>query len=620
MVGSIFTQFVTRNVNSPKSTEPPFFNMVNISNLNRRTVSYVNVERKRRLMKYMEQWSGILSGLINKVTRDINEEVYFEPLNPRESNRNRVKTAEKFHKTNFLRMQRYAAVSDMLTTGEGYYYLGFPSKKELNKQVSQALEKKGLPNTETARQLYMKVNNLFSPMSIKSVASSTVENVYDEREIVKYVQHVGTENPEYSPEQILHMVFYPLNGRPFGFTPLLALLEQLDLDWFMWQNMKAVSKNSGQPDRLYSVEDIDVNSPAFKRIEQELRKYHTVQERHGSLLLNGKINVQDLQQIDSMQFENLGVYIAGILALQWSIPRSRIPFMSKEANTKEDTGGNSEKDYYDNISYLQDMLVLQENQRIWEPHYGVTLKFNRSYSQDKIRDAQHKQFRLDSLDKISSELAKNGKRLKHDYVIRYFNGINEDIDPEDIEDIPEPQPQPSQEPSNSNSMSNEDLQRSQDDQNVSDRKRDQANSANEREMNNGMGKELSTPQPKISFKELLSEDISNKEVQSVPFSTFIKLYNEDKAMAVEPPRVFMSSDGGYTRFIYRSTDFVYTAFQPDDNVNNTTLMNFRKVYRLPSDEFTEVYNPSGSIEVVTDTEEDDDSDSEPETGDLSDSR
>lgn len=441
VIGTVFSQFLSRHssTSTARSTDIPYLNTNILTDKQTMISSNVQSNRKKQLMKWYEVHGSVLTGLINMVVRDFNEEVYFEPVIGTDKGRNKIKKAKDFYDFNRMRTLFHTNCVDLLMTGEGYCYLNKLTNPVLKQLIDKSLESKGLAVTDQNRALFIKANHIDEDdlriRNILPVASSTIENIHDSYEIIRYVQKVGASEKLFSRDDIIHLKLMDVNGRPDGFTPVFTLITQLQLDRFMWQNMLSISENSGQADKLYSVEDIDINSPSYKRIEQTLKKYHAVKNRHGSMLLNGKITVTDLTQLDSMQFETLGVYIAGLIALHWSIPRSRIPFMSKQANVKEDTGGNSEKGYYDNIEYFQDIFSGYYNEMLWKPYFKVNMRFKKSYKQDEMRETQNKQLRLDNLRVIEEQLQKNLKRLTTEFKLRYYNGVNEEITDDDLEEV-----------------------------------------------------------------------------------------------------------------------------------------------------------------------------------------
>ena len=495
-IGTLYTNFLNRaSITSTPRKNLPMFNTSITTIGGSIATSTVLTRRKKELMQWYKYKSGLLQGLVNKVVRKINSKVYWEPIDGK-SGRNKIKKCQEYYERNNMRRLFYSLLVDCLVTGEGYVQKRDADKTKIKTMIDMGLENKGLPKNELTRDMYYKANfpdeSDLSAMSLLQVPSSTMENIYDMYEIQGYTQRVAMREKAYTTEEILHIKLFDVDGMPEGFTSLYSLLTQLELDYFMWLNMKAIAENSGQPDKLYGVEDIDINSPAFKRIEDELQKYHgpTV-NRHGSLLLNGKITVTDLQQLDSMQFQDLGIYIAGLFALQLDIPRSSIPFMSKEANTKEDTGGNSERDFYQTIEYIQDTWNDYWNKQLWIPKFGTRINNYKSYKHDQLVETQTQQMRLNNLTFVNDELSRVDKVLTPEYIVRYVNGVNEEIGEEDLEKKPEEEVVMEGEgQTRQNLISNDDAKDNSDKKNVRDKKKqEQQNVQNNTSKSTGMGKE-----------------------------------------------------------------------------------------------------------------------------------
>lgn len=586
-IGSVLTLFNTgTQVLRRTGDKAPSFNSL-IFPLDKfdRTRQTLTSPKKIYIKEYMNNVPE-LTALINMVAGDMSQKSFFEPVNVKDSGRNRVQRANKFAADVDMRKQDFSTMVDVLVTGEGYAWIGQLVKKQVENLTKESLKRRGLPTTKEMVALSMKANfpdeDLVRPTRYRQVASSTMENLYDETKIVGYKQLVGSLEKLYDPEEIIRYVFYDIDSRVEGFTSVRTMLTQLQLIWFMWKNNQSLAKNGGQPDRLYSVEDIDINHSAFKRIEKELQKYHNVENRHGSLLLNGKVTVNDLAQLDTMQFSEMGLYITGLIAMQWRIPRSRIPYISKEANTKDDTGGNSEKSYWQNISFLQDLYLDTQNKQLWEPYFGVRRRFDKGYKHDDLIEAQTKQTNLNNLVLQSNEIGKQGYRFKKNYILRYINGGDQTLFEDDIEKIPKDEqmmmmggnPQGFMQ----QGMNRDQLETGKDKQNIKDAKRtEQDRLSAVRGKPTGFGKEH-------SLKYMLEK----KEVQRVGFLKFINLYNEDKAFNKEPPRVFMSNNSdGISRFVYKSTDFVYESFVPTTEISKVQLMNFRRLDKIEEPEMLE---------------------------------
>jgi len=496
-IGTILTQFGNRNTNMPSFTSrhAPMINSLILPHMGSGLAKNTLVSKKKRLMKWYLTYSTELTALVNMVAGDICEASYYEPVNEKDSGRNKILKAEAFAEDINIRQVDVSSVIDILATGEAYGWIGKIDMAKVNALVSKRMKERELP--VEFKEMYFKAN--FSDEdTVKSynyIASSTVENIFNEHEITGFIQKVGQENKPFTRAEVIHYQFLNVDGRPEGFTPIDTLVTQLEFLRFIWANMHSIAKNGGQMDKIYSVEDIDINSPAFKRIEQEFKKYHKMENRHGSILVNGKFNIHDLQALDTMQFKDAGLYITGLIGTHWRIPKSRIGFIVGDANTKDDTGGNAEKAYSQNIEMLQDLYLNLQNKYLWIPYFGVRRKFKKAYKHDELVEVQTKQQRLNNLTFQSNELAKNGKRMKWEYKIRFMNGVNEPLSAEDLEDIPKEEMFPEDNGMfRQNMSSNDDLKKSDSDKNKGAMKRNEKLSSQRNTGSpSGFGKEDDKP-------------------------------------------------------------------------------------------------------------------------------
>lgn len=195
--------------------------------------------------------------------------------------------------------------------------------------------------------------------------------------------------------------------------------------------------NGGHPDKIISFENVNPNTPAFKRIEEQIRKYKLAENKHGMMLFTGKVSVQDLVQLDEMQFLNLGLYITGMIAMQWNIPRSSIPFIVGEANTKDDTGGNSEKGYWETVRFAQNIFADTMNSQLWLPYFGVKLIFDNAFINYNIQEQAAITSKFNNVLTMDTILSKAQKQLSMEKRLELL-GITE----EDLEDMQIPMMNP----------------------------------------------------------------------------------------------------------------------------------------------------------------------------------
>ena len=332
--------------------------------------------------------------------------------------------------------------------------------------------------------------------------------------------------------------------------------------------MIAVHKNGGSPDKLFILEDMkNINDPSYRRIEQQLEKYKLVENKHGNMLFTGKVTVEDLNDIDEMQFKELGLYITGLIAMQWGISRSSIPYIVGGTNTKNDVGGDAESNYWECVRDFQLTKAEVMNTQLWIPHFGVKIVFKNPHVQFNVRDATAKQLEYTNISTMDTILAPSDKQLNLLTRMKML-GINEKNIEKKREDpmlmaegaVPgSPGTQNQPKPTGSTASQ----------QNISAAKRtEQAQTAASSGTSSGTGKEWDTD-AEAELKETIGSD---EEV--VKFPVFVKLYLEDKAYQPgKPPRIFKRTNDNITSFKFKSSDFVYkTIIKNDELINNRVLL------------------------------------------------
>lgn len=395
---------------------------------------YGQVRKKKELMAWYKRIPE-LTGLTNKVAKDIVGKYHFEAVGKDASTgRNRLLKANRFAAEVALRKTMLSHVVDMLVTGDGFGWIGKMSKSNLKELVDARLsevrkigklEKKSLSSAimdSLMPMLECKIENniedltsidedLLRPRKYRSIASSTMEIVFDQYDIQKYIQWVGGNQQEFSTEEIIHFTLQDVDGKINGFTPVECVIVQLELLRLMWQNMLSIHKNGGAPDKLFVLEDIKPGTEAYSRIEQQLQKYKLVENKHGNMLFTGKVTVEELNQLDKMQFMDSGLYITGVMAMQWQIPRSSIPYVVGQANTKDDTGGNSERGYWMNIDFAQQIFAETFNTQFWMPYFGVKLVFDNAYVQHDVQIETANSLKFNNVKLVDDMAKSHGKQL-----------------------------------------------------------------------------------------------------------------------------------------------------------------------------------------------------------------
>ena len=581
------------------------FNVANrhmpmLNNINNSLSSYMaeqgQINKKKALMAWYKTIPE-LTGFVNKIAGDMTARYHFENVNPKESGRNKILKANTFAQEVVLSQTMEEIAADQLITGEGFGWLGKISDVKLKEAIYAKLKTKALQpieRKELADKFYLDIKqtellgnvsavdeDILKPRKYRVLPSSTMEIMFDDFDIIEYNHIVGIKKITFKPAEVVHYTLMRRDGKPSGFTSIETVLTQLELLRQMWQNMMSVHKNGGAMDKIISFENERSDSPSFKKTAQEFTKYKQVENRHGLYLTTGKINVQDLQNLDDMQFETMGLYVTGVLALQWGIPRSSIPFIQGGVNTKDDTGGNTERGYWEVIRKFQHLYMETMNTQLWIPYFGVKIVLENPYFQLDVQEQTYKQMKYNNI-KLVDEMAQvNKKRFKFSEKVRLL-----DMDIDMFEDIPEEDLMMNQ-PAGTldKQLSKSDVNDSDAKKNQNDKKKkEQTSTIQSAGKPTGVGKEFFYGVwSKAADKELLE----SKEVESetVSFDKFVDLYNSDKGInPLSPPRMFLRSSTDMTTFFFKSTDFTFktTLNDIEYETNRIRILNLTdgKIWRV----------------------------------------
>ena len=408
------------------------------------------LRRKKSFMTWMKHTPELMA-FCSKVARDVVSTYHFEPINNQSSGRNKVLNANKFNLMVRLRSVMKSQVFDMIGTGEGFGWIGKLDKNQLSSQIDKCMNRiRSIQNKEyrddIVRELKTELGlqdrdisdiagmdeDLLRPRKYRYVPSTTMEVIHDEYDVKKFNHIVAQRQVEFTTDEIVHYTLIDVDGKPNGFTPVESVLVQLELLRFMWQNMLSIHRNGGSPDKIISLENVQPNSPAYKRVEEQLLKYKLVENKHGNMLFTGKVQVEDLQALEEMQFKEMGLYITGLVAMQWGIPRSAIPYIIGSANTKSDVGGDAEAGYWRVIKEMQETFSEDMNTQLWIPYFGVQLVFDNPYHLFNVQLETAKQLKYNNIMSIDKVLMPNKKQLTEDKRMKMLGLMTNDV-----EDMPE---------------------------------------------------------------------------------------------------------------------------------------------------------------------------------------
>ena len=448
----------------------PMLNEVSTS-LSSYLASTGQIGRKKALMNWFRNTSELVA-FVNKVVNDVCSKYHFEAVGKSSSGRNRILKAQRFALQMGLRQLQAEILSDILITGDGFGWIGMISKEQIKSAIKEAFSKCSYiemkENDGTFELLKKEMDDLeneltqnyndkietksvnaqnssnyneffdedvLEPKVLRYIPSSTVEVVYDRYDIKGYNHFLGVYLPMFfSPTETIHFTLMKRNGRVNGFTPVESIVVQMELLRQMWQNQLALHSNGGSPDKIFVVENLGVSSPAYAKMEQQIQKYKLAENKHGNMLFTGKVSAIELQQLDEMQFKDMGLYITGLIAMQWGIPRSSIPFILGGANTKDDTGGNSERGYWEIVRGFQETFSETWNTQLWMPYFGVKLVYENSYMQMDVQKEAALQAKITNIQGINSIMQQHKLMLSKDK-IQEIIGLDDD-DFEDAVELP----------------------------------------------------------------------------------------------------------------------------------------------------------------------------------------
>ena len=339
-----------------------------------------------------------LMGFLGIIATDmLSDNIDFKPID-KSSGRNRVLKAKAFWENNRGMDVTEETIYDMLITGIGYNWLGKIEEVQL-KEFCQSAVKETMPEIKSdelefkaARmvEILKKDSSEKIVRKLRHIASSTVSIHTDEYEVLKYIQRVGVNTKEFSPEEILVFKLMPLDGKVFPFPPMEAILSEIYLLWLITQNYVSFFENGGKPDNVFILPKELAGSKNHQYLIDTLTKYKKIQNKHGNLVFTGDLNIEKLMEIEhQMENKDLGLYLTSVLAMMYGVPVNRIPFLVGKAAAGGDSGGLADTGYWRKISVWQSKLEGPYNRDLWVPYFGVEMKFRRGYLQDEVRETQN---------------------------------------------------------------------------------------------------------------------------------------------------------------------------------------------------------------------------------------
>ena len=361
---------------------PPFVNTTQGPTFGRTRQDYIvkpyNSRKILDLVKRCPEVIGITNALITDIVSD---GYHFEPLAG--DGRNKVKKAEDFSKNNFLKREVKAAMQDWLILGDCALWLGKIKPKQLKEKYGDkftSLEYKQLIDEDEVR-------------SIRHVSWSTMTIRMNEQHteiggFIQKVQPIGQRN--YNPKEIIHGKYMDWEGKAYGYSPIQASLSVVSSLNLIKDINGSFFDKGGVPDWVFILAKESPNSPRVKRLEQMLREYQFSTQKHGNMIMTGEVKMEELNKFDKdMEFRQHAIYLTGVLSLVFNMPLSRVAsILGTEAKSGAKSEDASVEAYWGKISEMQDYWEQLLNTQLFEPQFGVSLRFNKNYLNNEIKEAQ----------------------------------------------------------------------------------------------------------------------------------------------------------------------------------------------------------------------------------------
>ena len=149
---------VFTSVTNPYSSSNKHLPMINsiTNSLSGYLAAVGQISKKRVLMNWYRQIPE-LTGLVNKVAKDIVYKYHFEPAAIKETGRNKILSANKFAAEVSLRKVMLGQVIDGLVTGDAFGWLGTIKDDVLRQKISDLVRNKYQLETKEKHELFERI-------------------------------------------------------------------------------------------------------------------------------------------------------------------------------------------------------------------------------------------------------------------------------------------------------------------------------------------------------------------------------------------------------------------------------------------------------------------------------
>ncbi len=324
-------------------------------------------------------------GIINELkTAILSDGFRFETADGSAGGRNKIKKAMEFVEDNFFKQEMEAALQDWFLLGDAALWKGQISPTQLKEKYGglfTEMEYKQIIHDEDSVKMVKHIP--WSTMTIGMNEAHTAIFNFEQN-----VNGIGTRN--YDVSEVIHAKLMTWDGKAYGYTPAIAGLTVINQLNIIKDINGMYFDKGGTPDKMFILEKEAPNSKRQQRLQQLLREYQQNYQKHGNMVMTGEVKIEDLNKFDKdMEFRQQAIYLTGVLALSFNMPMSKINVVvGTEAKAGARSEDISDQSYWQKISEAQDYWEQLLNTQLWKPHFGVSMKFNRSYKNDEIKETQ----------------------------------------------------------------------------------------------------------------------------------------------------------------------------------------------------------------------------------------
>ena len=205
---------------------------------------------------------------------------------------------------------------------------------------------------------------------------------------------VSGEQRSWDANEVIHATLMELDGKAYGYSPMIASLSVISTLALIKDYNGFKFENGGEPDLIFSFPQEIADNPNVKALVRHLTEKRKARNKGGHFVMTGEVNITHVSDHNKdMEYRHLAIYYTGILAFAFNMPIGRIQSILG-SEVKMGSQDLSDTGYWRSISNMQRYWEDLLNTNIFEPQFGVTFKFKRSYKQVEVREAQSKMLNI----------------------------------------------------------------------------------------------------------------------------------------------------------------------------------------------------------------------------------